>query len=521
MERTSHEAATRAMTHASLQAGRPLARSEKVPPDPGAMIESMRAFGYSLPTALADLVDNSITARARNVWIDLTWAGSASTASLLDDGSGMDAPTLSNAMRLGSTSPRETRSRHDLGRFGLGLKTASFSQARSLTVASRTGPSTTEVRRWDLDFVIRTRDWSLLLDAASGSERQLDRLATMDHGTLVLLERLDRLVDETSADDEAAHRRFLEHLTRVEAHLAMVFHRFLTGPGAVTIHINERPIHPWDPFLSEQPATQPLPSETLPCGDGRIVVQPYVLPHYTKLSHEAHVGAGGPQGWNAHQGFYVYRARRLLVAGSWLGLPFKQEEHHKLARIQVDLDTSMDLAWQIDVRKATARVPGQLRDRLRAIAKTTRHRASAAYRFRGKTVARTAQDASHRFVWQRRCHRGGGVTYRVNREHPLIRGAMERAGSDRSAVERILCLTEENLPVVAITMDASDNPDHAEGRVPYGGRDSEALDMLREAHATLVASGAEPVGALQTLAGIEPFDSHPQLIAVLTEELTR
>ncbi len=495
-------------------------RSERVPPDPVAMIESMRAFGYSLPTAIADLVDNSITAAAREIRIVLHWAAGESWIAVLDDGCGMDEEDLTRAMRLGSQSPVERRSPRDLGRFGLGLKTASLSQARSLTVASRGRRHEVNVRRWDLDVVTESRDWTLLLDPAPGSERLLEPLQGLEHGTIVLLERLDRLAEDVDREDERAHRRFLEQIRRTHEHLAMVFHRFLVGRGAISMRINNEPIEPWDPFLSDHPATQPLQTEQLPFAGGYVAVAPHVVPHISKFSSEQeHRRAGGPRGWNAHQGFYVYRAKRLLVSGDWLGLPYKQEEHHKLARIAVELDTDMDLAWQIDVRKATARIPGPLRDPLRRIADATRLRASAAYRYRGKTVARSTRDASVRFIWRRDRARDGAIVYRVSRDHPLIAAALADAGSEAPAVERVLRLVEESVPLVGIVMDASEDPDRMPARSPYEGHEQEVLAMLRGAHDAMVRAGADPRQALALLADMEPFDAHPTLIAVLDEEV--
>jgi hypothetical protein len=496
--------------------------TEDVPPDPGAMIESMRAFGYSLPTAVADLVDNSITAGAISVWVDLHWEGGQSTVRVLDDGRGMAPAALTNAMRLGSRSPRELRAPDDLGRFGLGLKTASFSQARDLTVASRAQGGAIEARRWDLDFVTRTRSWSLLKGPDATTEHVLADLGPLEHGTLVRLERLDRLVGDVSVDDTAAHERFLEHVNRTEAHLAMVFHRFLSGTQALHLYINGRRVEPWDPFLIDHPAhaaTQQLPPDSLPFEGGKVEVHPFVLPHQSKLGVELHRRAAGPRGWNAHQGFYVYRARRLLVAGDWLGLPFRQEEHNKLARISIDLDNAMDASWQIDVRKATARIPGPLRDRLKAMADTTRRRASDAYRFRGKIVAREQRAGQAGFVWQRRSDRDGQVTYVVNREHPLISASLDEGGAVREAVQRTLRLTEENLPLAAITIDASERPETVDAQQPFAGRDREVLDMLRRTHVALVSAGGEPLLALQTLASVEPFDTHPAAVAVVHEEL--
>lgn len=491
-------------------------RVEDVPPDPAALIESMRAFGYRLPTAIADLIDNSITARAVNVWVNFHWAGGDSWIAVRDDGFGMNATTLTNAMRLGSRSPVEQRDPGDLGRFGLGLKTAAFSHSRALTVASREQNGSTGVRRWDLDFVTRTGKWSLLHDAETRSLPALEPLSSMKSGTIVLLDRLDRL-GEATLEDEAARDRFFDEVKAVEEHLAMVFHRFL-GKGGISLHVNDNRVEPWDPFLTTHAATQQLAPEELKLDGMSIHVQPWVLPYFSKMSAEDHRRASGPEGWNAHQGFFVYRGQRLLVPGDYLGLPFKQEEHYKLARIQVDLDIGLDLAWRIDVRKATAQIPPSLRDDMRRIAQRTRRAAADAYRFRGKAIARRAPVARD-FVWRRQELRDGEVKYLVNREHPLIQSMADELGGERSRLERVLRLVEESIPVTAIAMDASENPDHSHLRVPFHGETREVLELLERLHRELVSGGAAVDAALEVLARIEPFDSHPEVVAAYAEGL--
>jgi len=477
------------------------------------MVESMRAFGYSLPDAIADLIDNSITADASRVEVTLHWDGADSWIRIVDDGSGMDAATLTNAMRLGSRNPKETRDPNDLGRFGLGLKTAAFSQASVLTVASRAGGSGLEVRGWDLEHISRTGGWSLLCEEVAGDRPALEALGDGTVGTAVLLRRLDRLVGTADVEDEQAKSHFLRLSEAVELHLGTVFHRFLES--GLTIEVNGRPLRAWDPFLATDPATQALPAERLPFADEQIEVQPFVLPHHSRLSTEAHRVAAGTRGWNQHQGFYVYRARRLLVMGDWLGLPFQKDEHYKLARIQVDLSNAMDREWQIDVRKATARIPRELRDELKRIADATRSRAAEAYRYRGKRIARQA-NVDRSFVWSARVNRGT-VEYRIDRGHSLIEQALEEAGEGRPALERVLRVVEETLPVQAIVMEAREHPDG--DREPFAGRQREVERMLREAFEILVEHGARPGDALARLAAMEPFDSHPELVATVSEEV--
>ena len=180
------------------------------------MLEALRGLGYSTATALADLIDNSIAARAETVHLQFVWAGPTSAIHILDDGEGMDAGELDRAMRLGERSPLEARAAHDLGRFGLGLKTASLSQCRRLTVACRKYAQTCCLR-WDLDEIARRLDdgWYLLEDAAEGSAVHLQALEKQPQGTLVLWEVLDRIVTP-----EFHEQDFLDLIDRVEQHLA-------------------------------------------------------------------------------------------------------------------------------------------------------------------------------------------------------------------------------------------------------------------------------------------------------------
>ncbi len=163
-------------------------------PRPGALIESLRSIGYDLPTAVADIIDNSLTASARQVDIVFHWAGANSWICILDDGIGMPDRKLFEAMRPGSQNPLQTRSSNDLGRFGLGLKTASFSQARRLTVITKTTRGSIAVREWDLDYVEREDEWRLLKEPTidikawkaqlkqrpSGHRRRLDKIGSVD-----------------------------------------------------------------------------------------------------------------------------------------------------------------------------------------------------------------------------------------------------------------------------------------------------------------------------------------------------
>jgi hypothetical protein len=494
--------------------GMPVEQFEVIEPNAAAMIESMRAVGYTPQAAMADLIDNSLSARARNVWLTFFWDGPNSYIVVRDDGRGMSEAELSNAMRLGSRSPLEKRDLADLGRFGLGLKTASFSQCRRLTVRSKPAGGGAATRRWDLNYVNRTEEWRLLKEPAPASEPRLQGLDELESGTVVLWEDMDRLVEQASGGDKRAQLRFLDLARSTEKHLAMVFHRFLEGRGELAIWINNVRIEPWDPFLTRQPATQRLAEEVLFVNGTRVLVRPFVLPHHSRIHAEVHREAAGPGGWNAQQGFYIYRNRRLLVPGDWMRLGFLKEEHCKLARIQVDLPNSLDSEWHIDVKKSTARPPGPLRDDLRRIATITRQRASEVYRHRGKMVAREMSD-EYTFVWKRMVRRGK-IFYRVNRDHPLVKRTLEELGLRSEDLETLLRMVEETVPAPLIALDVSEKPDEQstpfEGSVP-----SEVQVVVRRMYRVLRDTGLSDVDARSRLLGMEPFNHFPELVTSFQE----
>jgi hypothetical protein len=481
-------------------------------PYAAAMSESLRAFGYELPSAIADLVDNSIFAQARNVWVDFKWDGEDSTVGVIDDGDGMTEGELVNAMRPGSRNPLESRDPKDLGRYGLGLKTASFSQCRRLVVRSKTDGGATATRCWDLDFVAQRNKWLLLRNAGPGSEVHFQRLAGLAHGTTVLWERMDRIVKGQDVDDESHRRFFHGRIEAVEKHLAMVFHRFLEGKRRLRIFVNDNEIDAWDPFLKSEKATQQIADERITLFQKQIGVIPYVLPHISKLAAEKHDRAAGFKGWNFHQGFYVYRNERLLVPGDWLGLPFAKEEHFKLARIQLDIPNSMDQEWDIDVTKSKARPPDALRKDLRHIAAVTRRRASEVYRHRGKVLARrTSQEFL--FVWQQLTRRGK-YFYRVNREHPLV---VQAVRSEGKLVEPLLRMIEETVPVPLLAITNSEHPDqHSD---PFEGSSSkEILALLGRVYDAMTASRIPRTTVIERLRVMEPFDRFPELVAFFEEQ---
>lgn len=483
------------------------------------MIEALRGLGYSTATALADIIDNSISARAGSVSLGFSWEGDASHVVILDNGVGMDAEGLDAAMRLGERNPLDPREADDLGRFGLGLKTASFSQCRRLTVASmRDGRM--NCLRWDLDVLASSADhgWHLLEGAAPGSEHLLEPLLAAGRGTLVLWERLDRVVTPGFSE-----QNFLDLVDEVERHLAMVFHRFLdSGHPRPALHlsINARPIEPWDPFLLVHPATWTSPIARIPSAAGTVEVQCHVLPHRDHLTSQQEQSAAGPHGWTAQQGFYVYRNQRMLLAGSWLGLgqgrSWTKEEAHRLARIRLDIPNSADADWKIDIRKSTASPPVSLRQELTRLAEDTRARARKVFAHRGQPVSmspgRTVVQA-----WRAE-HGASGIRYRIDDHHPAVRAVLDDAGDLAARVRAMLRVVEETVPVQRIWLDTTEGRETP--RIGFAGEPAaEVRSVLMVMYRNLVLrKGMSSHLAREQLLHTEPFNNHPDIVAALPDD---
>lgn len=494
-------------------------KQRSAPPRAAALVESLRGLGYSTSTAIADIIDNSIAAGAKTVAVTFNWAGDDSSLTILDDGRGMKADDLDSAMRLGDRNPLDQRAAGDLGRFGLGLKTASFSQARSLTVASRSVRGPIECLRWDLDVLANATDdgWHLLEGPAIGSEHHLALLDGADSGTLVLLERLDRLVSNGFEAQD-----FLDVIDRVESHLGMTFHRYLEGPKPkLALLLNGRPVRPWDPFLSGHPGKPWSPPEHRLGAAGEVVVQCHVLPHKDKLTLKENDEAGGPEGWTSGQGFYVYRNERLLVAGGWLGLGagrrWTRDEAHRLARIRLDIPNSADSEWKLDIRKSTARPPVGVRRRLTRLAEETRHRARRVFAHRGRSVS-TGRGDPVEMAWLS-THSTSGTRYRISRDHQSVRNVLDRYPDVATDLEAMLRCIEETVPVQRIWLDTAEEKDTPlTGFV--GEPDMEIRQVLEAMFRSLVQNkGLSPDDARARLGRTEPFDRYLSLVASLPDHL--
>jgi hypothetical protein len=342
----------------------------EVIPSARRLIRSLRDLGYDFSAAVADLVDNSVEAKASTVAIDVEFDGDDSWLRIADNGKGMSPERLREAMRYGADGAYEVDS---LGKFGLGLKTASMSQCQCLSVASRWNPDRADITAycWDLDHIEQTDRWEILPIERNGLGPAIREPLKEQTGTVVLWKRLDRILGYQHPYGENARKRLFGMCRDLERHLAMVFHRFLAGEQRgkrLKILVNGNSVEPWDPFARTEPKLKPLQSVTIPLEHegvtGDVVLEPFVLPHQDDFSSpDAFRAASGPANWNQQQGFYIYRAGRMIQSGGWCRLR-TSDEHTKLARVALRFSPALDEAFKINVAKMRVQLPAQIRDEI-------------------------------------------------------------------------------------------------------------------------------------------------------------
>lgn len=381
-------------------------------PEAKLLLNSLRSVGYTPETAIADIIDNCISANASLIKINFDYEKERILIS--DNGEGMTKENLIKNMRIGSSDPNEIRDEKDLGRFGMGLKTAAFSLGKKLTVITKTDEGEISNATWNLDEIPQI-GWNLIIET---NDNLSEFISFLDkQGTIVIIENLDRLIDST--DETKAKKKFYKVIEKVEKHVSLIFHRFL-NEDEFTIEVNGNEVEGWDPFISSNNATQELAEEMVwSNSDSAVVIQPYVLPHKTKFnSDEEYELAGGVKGWNYHQGIYVYRNKRLIIYGTWFDY-IKKEPAYNLARIRVDITPADDDDWKIDIKKSAASIPLYVKDAIERAIDITTKQSALVYNSRGKYSISGVSSPNLDYVWEQR-KKDGIYSFHLNRKHALL-----------------------------------------------------------------------------------------------------
>lgn len=480
-----------------------------LPPVAPTLIESTRAIGYSLEAAIADIIDNSIAAKATEIHISFFPLHGA-YISILDNGIGMSSDELTNAMQYGSQNPLNERKATDLGRFGLGLKTASLSQCRMLTVASKKNGHL-EIRRWDIDFVRATGQWSLISLTENDDIKEIPNISELDKmksGTLVVWQNLDRMQAGTIDFSKTMGKQ----IDTVRDHLSLVYHRYLsgeTGLQKLSISINAAALEPADPFLIKK-SDQTMQEETYLIHGSVIKVQPYILPHVSKMTAAEIKAAGGKDGLRKLQGFYVYRNKRLLVWGTWFRM-MRKGELSKLARIRVDIPNTLDDLWTLDIKKSSAMPPEEVRTNLVNIIDKIGQQSKVKFTRRGKLET----DDSYIHLWNRMKARDGGFYYEINRKHPLVEVIENELGDNKKALSALLIQIERTLPLNQLYIDLN-NDEHISNEE---AQDSKEIEKGLRAMLPDTLTWEQKISFLDKLSSIPPYDKHHKIVEKIKKEI--
>jgi hypothetical protein len=473
------------------------------------LMGAMRSMGYSFEAAIADIIDNSISAEARNIHIRFPSEPFNCIVSILDDGLGMDKESLFLSMKYGSNSSEEERNENDLGRFGLGMKAASLSQCKVLTVASKQN-GIISAYQWDYDLILDKKEW-LVIELDDTEILQLygiDVLRSNKSGTLVIWENFDAL--EKSYGD--IFTSLNEYKIKIIDYLSLIFHRYLNDENEKRLHItvNNFELIGLDPFLEKHKKTNFRQEFKLAIKDSKglerfVSVQPYVLPYQKDLTKSDLDSLGGITNLRTKQGFYIYRNRRLIIWGTWFGLP--RNELTKNARIRVDIPNTLDDIWNIDIKKQNASIPKSIKNSLTSAVREIMEFSVKIQHHRGR-IAKI--DDGMDYIWNRVEGREEKFMYTINRDSCIFRLLKDHVDDESmSRFEMVLEEIERSVPYQQIYIDISQNiVDETDDTERLKDIENKGLMWVKHVVAFGELTQKE---AIDQLFKSEPFCKHPEM----------
>lgn len=481
-------------------------------PNAHLLLSSLRSVGYTEEAAVADIIDNCISANATEINIYFDWE--RRKIIICDNGIGMEEDTLLDSMRIGSSDPNEQRNKDDLGRFGMGMKTAAFSIGKRLTVLSKENNIISNAC-WDLERIEACNEWKMLILNNSDEiiANSIETLIGYESGTIVIIDKLDKLIDEHNI--KKSEDKFFKIIKKIKQHISLVFHRFIEENN-LSIWVNKNKIEAWNPFILGNSATQELGTEECYEDDKIITIEPYVLPHKTKFETEEEYKKAGGKGWLQHQGFYIYRNRRLLVYGTWFNI-FKKEISYNLARIKLDIYSESDFDWQIDIKKSKAVPPVYIEDLLEKVATICVDKSVGVYNSRGTYTKNSNKNIPNlSYVWEQRKNRNGKYSFYLNQKHPLlykIKNSIDEDGKD--SLKAYISLIENLSPIMI--SGVTDTMQTTESKT-----DDTELSMVKLHIKKLIEvfrkNDYENEEIFETICNMHSYKGMNQIIRILVEE---
>jgi len=405
----------------------------KATPVPDFLIKSISEQGYSLEAAIADLIDNSVTANSSVIQVLVDTETEPFQLFLADNGDGMSAHELVNNMQFPSSNPEGVRSLEDLGRFGLGMKAASFSQTRKFTVISRKkGDDKYFGLTWDVDHLVQTKKWELLVNTEleiDGLIKDFNKLnkdfngciSNFSPNTIVIwsgLYKFEKYLKEYNRK-KSLYREVVQNTTE---HLAIVFHRFLDNThNPLTIRVNNSHIRPFNPFPESQQSLRKLEFRQRGFGNDNIKLEGFILPSSSiKESQQPNSGWTTPnKSLLDMEGVYIYRSNRLIIYGGWNGL-IRKAPRLQLARLRVDIGNKADHLLHLNVAKSQVIIPHDLVEAFKGYIKELTSEAEKEFFNRGiRKFDNKPNSKDVKFL--KKIHSNKGPLLELNHEFPLLK----------------------------------------------------------------------------------------------------
>lgn len=423
-------------------------------PNPEFLIKSIAEQGYSLETALADLMDNSVTANATRIEVLTKVDAEPFILFIADNGDGMDEKSLKKNMQFPSRSPEETRDTSDLGRFGLGLKTASFSQTRIFTVLSKKkGSDKFFGLTWDVNHLKKSGKWEMILNSeeeisniveqySSISKEHLNNSSEFIPNTIVVwkgLYKFENYVNEKNKQDALK----LEITNTTSEYLSIVFHKFMERQNnRLQIRINNTIVIPFNPFPAENSklrALEPLQKEV---GNDFVKIQGFVLPN-TSIKDDSNTWTPKNKSLMDMEGLYIYRANRLILFGGWNGL-IKKMPRLQLGRLKIDIGNKVDHLFHLNVAKSQINIPHDLKNAfLRAIVDLKTEAQKEYFNHGLKSFKQRPTQYSSKLFYKTATNKG--VLLRINDEFPLLKSLKSSLNSNQKAGLNFILKMSSNL----------------------------------------------------------------------------
>jgi len=423
-------------------------------PNPEFLIKSIAEQGYSLETALADLMDNSITANATRIEVLTKIDSEPFILFLSDNGDGMDKASLKKNMQFPSKSPEETRELSDLGRFGLGLKTASFSQTRIFTVLSRKRVSDIFFGlTWDVNHLKNSGKWEMILNSdeeineiiqqyTSISKEHLNNSNEFTPNTIVVwkgLYKFENYVNEKNKQDALK-----EEITNTTSeYLSIVFHKFMERQNnRLQIRINNTLVNPFNPFPTENSSIRALEPLQKEFGKDFVKIQGFVLPN-TSIKDDSNTWTPKNKSLMDMEGLYIYRADRLILFGGWNGL-IKKMPRLQLGRLKIDIGNKVDHLFHLNVAKSQINIPHDLKSAfLRAIVDLKTEAQKEFFNHGLKSFKQRPTEHSSELFYKTATNKG--VLLRINDEFPLLKSLKSSLNSNQKAELNFILKMSSNL----------------------------------------------------------------------------